>query len=544
MIPWPRLLLILTCLLLPLNAAATERENAVNAQIREILNDKTGPALGGETLMAPAAVRAFYQRRNHENAWLSGDLADQMLRAVQVSAAHGLAPEAYHGQSLELLQRLSSSAEAASGTWAAYDILLSDAFLALASHLAEGRVAPAHLHPEWPPVQPETDPLAALEQAVAQANVDPALHGLLPASPAYGKLKKSLAHLRLISAMGGWPTVPEGAILQAGTKGQAVLALRRRLLLSGDLSQHAPATPDFDETLTAALKKFQARHGRKEDGIVGPATLELLNRPIEKQIRRIIINMERWRWLPRDLDSPAILVNIADFSLSVTDGPQKPHTMRVIVGKPYRQTPPLASRIYYLVINPTWDVPGSIAALDILPQVRRDATYLQRLGFRILRGWETPPVEVDPAAVDWQNVDLDREGLRFRQEPGPANALGRIKFMFPNDYDVYMHDTPAQELFDAESRTFSSGCIRIDRPLELAAYLLQENGNWPQSAIEVAIAAGKTMKIRLPTPMPIRLLYMTAWVDEQGVLQLRPDVYGRDRALEEAFFQERGITPF
>jgi len=279
------------------------------------------------------------------------------------------------------------------------------------------------------------------------------------------------------------------------------------------------------------------RHGLDVDGVVGSATLDALNVPVEKRVRQLIVNMERWRWLPQDLGKRYILVNIADFELDVVENSQPLMTMRVIVGRDYRRTPVFSDNMTYLVLSPYWHVPTAIAVQDILPKIQQEPGYLAKQNIRVFRGWGAETREIDPRTVNWSHVTAANFSYRLRQEPGPMNALGRVKFMFPNKFNVYLHDTPAQELFAKPERTFSSGCIRIEKPIELAEYLLQSDAKWTREKILAVADKRIEQTVRLPEPMPIHLLYWTAWADEDRTVQFRADVYARDGKLYEALIE-------
>lgn len=350
-----------------------------------------------------------------------------------------------------------------------------------------------------------------------------------------GLLRAALADHWQLAEEGGFIRVPIGSSLRLGMRDERVEALRARLTQTGDVLSGQPAESElFDENLEAAVRHFQARHGLDDDGIVGRLTLAELNTAVEERIRQLMVNMERWRWLPHDPGERFIMVNIAGFNMVVVERGVPIMRQRVIVGRDYRQTPVFNCNMTYLVLNPSWEVPNSIAVRDILPEVRRDPDYLRRLGFRVLQGWGAEERELDLDTIDCDAVPADRFPYRFRQEPGPLNALGRVKFMFPNRYAVYLHDTPARDLFRRSDRAFSSGCIRVEHPLDLADLLLEGSARWTPQALREALATEEERTVTLPRSMPVHLVYMTAWVDSRGVLQFRSDVYDRDRGVAEA----------
>jgi murein L,D-transpeptidase YcbB/YkuD len=295
----------------------------------------------------------------------------------------------------------------------------------------------------------------------------------------------------------------------------------------------------FDAELESAVKRFQARHGLEPDGLVGGDTLAALNVPVRDRIRQIRVNLERRRWLPDDLGERHIMVNIAGFEMSVVDAGEIVMRQRVIVGRDYRQTPVFSGRMTYLVLNPSWEVPHSIASRDLLREVQADQRYIDRMGFDIFRGWGANQQRIDAAEVDWQALSPQRMPYRFRQRPGPLNALGQVKFMFPNKHAVYLHDTPSRELFNRAERAFSSGCIRVQEPLALADHLLAGSERWSPDALRQALDSRREMTVALPQAMPVHLQYLTAWGSD-GRLELRRDIYNRDAAVADALEAEHG----
>jgi murein L,D-transpeptidase YcbB/YkuD len=286
--------------------------------------------------------------------------------------------------------------------------------------------------------------------------------------------------------------------------------------------------------LADALRRFQSRHGLDPDAVVGRRTIAALNTPSPQRAQQIEVNLERLRWLPRDLGPRHLLVDIADFRLELIEDGAPTLAMRVIAGRQARRTPFLSGEITSILLNPAWTVPEKIAIEDKLPLILDDPSYLVDNGFKVFAPSGNEWREVDPADVDWTLLSGTRFPYQLRQAPGPLNALGQIKFQLPNRHDIYLHDTPSRELFARTERAFSSGCIRVERALDLAERLLAADPTWTRARIEATIAAGSTVSVRLPAPLPVYLLYRTAWVDRNGVLQLREDIYGRDSALLES----------
>jgi murein L,D-transpeptidase YcbB/YkuD len=323
--------------------------------------------------------------------------------------------------------------------------------------------------------------------------------------------------------------------LKGDSVSDRVVELRKRLAASRDLeADEAEGGSLFDAKLKQSVIAFQKRHGLKADGIVGSATLNALNIPLKERVRQIELNMERLRWILGNIEQRCIIVNIANFELDVIENGKSILSMRVVVGKPYWDTPVFTAKMTYLIINPSWTVPERIARKETLKTIKKDPHYLAKQNIKILRGWESREEEIDPETIDWSKVTAKKLTYRFRQEPGPLNPLGFLKFMFPNKFDVYLHDTPVKRLFSENIRAFSHGCTRIEKPLELAEYVLRDDPFWTRETLLAAIEEGTEQEVRIPYPLNVHFLYLTAWVDERGVLQLRDDIYGRDKRLDEA----------
>ena len=354
----------------------------------------------------------------------------------------------------------------------------------------------------------------------------PSARGELCLLPA---LENAISQYRHLAAQGGWPQIPAGPTLHEGDKDERIPILRERLVVSGDLTEPEDQGYLFDELLKEAVQRFQTRHGLTADGVVGLRTLTELNVPISERILQLTASLERCQPLPSLLERRHILVNIADFTLKLYEDGKLLLSMPVIVGKTYRQTPVFSSYISSLVLNPNWNVPHSIATKDLLPKIKKDPAYLRRLNLRVTRDW-TERTEIDPATINWAKLSQAHFPYRLRQDPGPANALGRVKFFLTNPYDVYLHDTPGQDLFLKDARTFSSGCIRLAKPLELAVHLLQGTPLDSMAALTAAIAEEKTQHLAIPSPIAVHIAYMTAWVERDGAIQFRPDVYKRNPA--------------
>jgi len=544
----PAILLLAVLSPFGLFAAHLQAPPTPDAQVQDLLRERLEPAgadgpisIGDEVIHASTALPAFYERRVYMPAWTASaggrPLRDAYLESLRAAGGDAVDPRHYHLERIEaLLRRLPGANRLVKPRLLAdLDLLLTDSFLILGAHLVSGRVDPETFDPEWVAVRKEVDLGAALEAALESGSFDDVLAGLLPREPGYARLKEALGRYRRIAAEGGFPPVPDEAAIRPGDTGPAVAALRRRLAVSGDLEAGSPGQPDLlDAGLERAVERFQSRHGLGADGVAGKKTLQAMNVPASARVRQIELNMERWKWLPRDLGDRYLIVNTPAYDLRAVEEDKTVLELAAVVGRPYRRTPVFSDTMRYMVLNPAWEVPHKLAVEDKLPILRKDPDWAAREGMHVYEGWGSDAKEIDPATVDWSKVTRQSFKYRLRQDPGPANALGRIKFMFPNKFNVYLHDTPARELFAKEERSFSSGCIRVEKPLDLAVYLMRGDPRWTREALEQALDKESEFEIRLPRPLPVHILYWTAWAEEDGRISFRNDVYGRDARLEEA----------
>ena len=506
---------------------------------------------------APVRTRALlirhYRQTGYTPGWVGPQgptpLVDSLRAVLRTADADGLRPADYHIEVIDSL-RHALDRQAAAGAvderaLGDLELLCTDAFLLFGSHLLGGRLDPEALVPSWTLDRRRSDLPDRLRHALDTGAIRATLHALRPPQPGYAALRRTLARHRALAARGGWPVLPDGPALAEGARDARVPLLRRRLQQAGDDPGPPPADAlRFDDALRQAVGRFQERHGLAADGVVGPATRAALNVPVEARLRQLLVNLERWRWLPQDLGDRHVIVNIADFWLRVVEQQTTILQMRVVVGTPYRQTPIFSDRISYLVFNPYWHVPRRIAVEDKLPAFQRNPALVSRLGFEVLPADGTTPV--DPATVAWDELSADRFPYRLRQTPGPLNALGRVKFMFPNRHTVYLHDTPSRSLFDRSARDFSSGCIRVEYPAELAEALLRANAGWSAERIRATMDGNAERVVGLGRPVPVHLLYWTAWV-EDGRPHFRADLYDRDAPVAAALAapapRQAGPTP-
>ncbi len=480
----------------------------------------------------------FYEGREFRPIWNDdyGPLPDveDFLEVIRTAYREGLNAQDYYLNEIEKALSDFYNSKPELGTQDAakladLDLMVTQAFFLYASHVLNGRIDHKNVYPEWVVSQKPVDPKAILSEAIDSGDLPKVLQDLAPYFPKYTKLRENLIRYHAILENGGWPYVPGGPTLLKGSRGKRVTLLKERLVASGDLASLEPEKQRiFDRHVEMAVRKFQKRHGLKDDGKVGRSTLKAMNVPLETRIRQIALNMDRLRWLSRDMGSDYIFVNVADFSLEVMEDEQPAISMRIIAGKDEQRSCILSAKMTYLELNPFWRVPDSIAAKEILPQVKKDSSYLAKKNMKVFKDWSDNAKEVDPMRINWSIVRANNLSYKFRQEPGPLNPLGTIKFMFPNECEIYLHDTTERHLFGMSRRDFSHGCIRVEKPIELATYLLRNKETWTQKKIVTEIRKGKRQVVMLPEPVDVYIFYGTAWVDRDGSLQFRDDIYHAD----------------
>ena len=370
-----------------------------------------------------------------------------------------------------------------------------------------------------------------LSDALSDALWDTLLYASQPQQLPYRELKKALERYETIELLGGWPQVSEGRNLKQGNRDPRVPILRKRLVICGDLGiEHLSLDETYDAFVADAMRRFQDRHGLNADGVMGPKTLAELNTSVQTRIGQIKLNMARWHNMPDRLGDRYMLVNIPGYTLKVVENHRVLHSIRTIVGKENRQTPVMSAKMTYLEINPYWNIPQKIAREDLLPKIHEDPQYLVRQKIQVFESWQNDATALDPMTIDWQLYSDAYFPFRLRQEPAGTNALGQIKFMFPNRHAVYIHDTPSKSLFKKVDRSFSSGCVRIERPLKLAEYLLA-NQHWNGKRLGKLLKERKRKVVMLKDPIEVHLVYLTAWADESGTVHFFKDIYGHDQRL-------------
>jgi len=488
---------------------------------RFVVRDRTGRRLW-------IATREFYQKRGFAPVWLDRgrphQRAAELIDALQRAGEDALDPVRYGATDVARLRddvARAGQARDEGRAAAALDARLTYLYLQFSSDLVNG-VTEAHSRLKR--AGDVFDPNASLDDALAHDRVAAEIEKLQQRDPEYRALRNALVTYRKIAANGGWPEIPAATRLKPGERSPLVSTLAKRLAITGDYTPSGGTSATdalYDDALQQAVKRFEERHGLEPDGIVGRTVVAELNVPADVRARQIALNMERRRWLPRDLGERYILVNIPEYRLEVYDHGSIPLSMRVVVGKKDSPTPSFSSDMNYVVLAPFWNVPEDIAERETVPSAIRDPAFLRRTNMEI--------VDKRGRAVEPDDVDLSDTGsYRFRQRPGSTNSLGFVKFMFPNPYNVYLHDTPADALFQRETRAFSHGCVRLEEPEKLAEYVLKDQPEWTADRLRAAMHASTQTHVTLHEKIPVYLVYLTARASADGRVFFFRDVYGRD----------------
>ena len=488
----------------------------------------------GQRVVLGSLVAQYYETQHFQPDWVDPSRLDLLLAAIGDLRWDGLNPEDYHLAGLQSFRGdLRNGRRLTPVEQADLEVLAMDAMMLATYHLYAGKVNPDTLSSEWNfasrPAVPNA--LEKLGAVVDSGHIREAFEAVRPQHPWYQRGRERLKEYRAIEAAGGWPRVPDGPTLKPGMTDARVVTLRQRLRITHDLVSDADAAADpaiFDAQVEQAVRHFQARHGLTADGAVGAGTRAALNVPVSARIDQIRINLERGRWVLHEMQGRFVLVDVAGFRVTYFENDQPQWTSKVIVGRPYRETPIFKSLITYVVFNPTWTIPPTILAKDKLPILKKDSGYLARNNIRVL---DSAGREVDPHSVNWSRYSAKNlPPYQFRQDPGEDNALGLVKIMFPNPHMVYLHDTPTKSLFDKDQRTFSSGCIRVEKAFELAERVLGDEEKWNPSTMAAVVASKKMQTVYLAKPVPVLLLYWTAEPTSDGQEMFRNDIYGRDAA--------------
>jgi L,D-transpeptidase YcbB len=528
-------ILVLSAVAGPTIAQAPTVDNVLRTLVEQV-REKPVVGVRGTRLIHPEVVARFFEARGFAPAWTlpapgSDPLKADIVKAIRTIELDGLTPEDYHLAAITAA--LDARSKTPSSTIAAeLQLLIADASAALVDHVRHGKVRPASLDRRWN-MDPRvgTPPLeVALDQIARSASVDAGIEALKPSHFIYQGLKQALARVRAMAASGGWPTVPAGAAIKPGGSDPRIAAIRKRLAATGELTAAMPVdSASYTPDLETAVKNFQAHHRLTDDGVIGRATIEAMNVTAAARETQLRVNLERARWVIGGLRDSFVLVNLPAFKAYVIRDRKNIWETRTQIGRAARKTPAFRADMKYVVLNPDWTVPPTILAQDVLAGMQKGENPIARKKLAILDG---DGRSVDPSTIDWQAATPGNFRYTLRQPPGADNALGRVKFIFPNEYSIFLHDTPSQELFAADLRTFSSGCIRVEKALDLAAVLLDGRrtrpGGWNAGRIAEAVASGQQQTVFFDEPLPVLIVYWTASIGAGGDLRFAKDVYGLD----------------
>ncbi|MCX5871170.1 MAG: L,D-transpeptidase family protein [Deltaproteobacteria bacterium] len=521
-----------------LNLALRDRLEQTSINFSDIQTDK-------EANKMQRWLAVIYTKTGLQPLWVTtdgpGKKAEILFSVLINSEADGLIPEQYHVNRITSLWNSTTPEELID-----LDTLLTLAFITYAHDAQEGRTHSRKSNPDLLVKDEDTSAfykLAFIKTALSAPDFNQFMDSLLPSHKFYRNLRAALPRYQVLATAGGWSPVAAGKSIHPGEQDSRIPAIGKRLQIEGFLQSATTDSPVYDKALEQAVIQFQLRHGLTSDGVIGKSTITAMNIPAEQKVRQIIINLERWREEAHDLGKKYVLVDIAGFTLKGIENDMVMLEMPVIVGTQLHETPVFSDLIQYIDLNPYWNIPPSIARNELLADLRKNPQYLNKEHIRLFSDRTSEAREINPLSIDWNQVSPNQMGqFVLRQDPGKWNALGAIKFVFPNHFNVYMHDTPAQAYFKRSNRAFSHGCIRLGNPLKLAEFLLggSEKG-WSSEQVNKLISTGKRTIIRLPTPLPVHITYQTVTSDQNGIISFYTDIYDRDQQLEDILFKLQHI---
>lgn len=483
-------------------------------------------------------AKEFYKEREMQLGWFKDNKlvpqATRLMDVIDKAEEDALNPNDYK---VKDFPKMISDLEASKKDTVLFhklqkelDIALSNTYFIWANDYYRGRVIPKkNENVEWDVKRNKIKLHKALATVLEFRESKYDYADFSPLHKDYSNLKVALANYRKIKTDGGWPAIPQGTY-KLGDSSTNVAVLRKRLL--------ADNGTNYDQALDQAVKKFQTSQGLNPDGKLGKETIRLLNIPVEERIKTIILNMERWRWIPKSFEENYLLVNIPEYTLHVFEKGEEKFNMRVIVGKTLNSTPIFSDKMEYVVLSPYWNVPMSIIQKELAPKLASNSNYLDHLDMEVVDYKGNP---VSPSSISWSSVNEDNFKYVVRRKPGPKNDLGDVKFIFPNENNVYLHDTPHDELFSQEKRGFSHGCVRLEKPIDLAVYLLRKIPGYDRNKIQSVIAQREEKTVNLKEKLPVYLLYMTAWADADGNVNFRDDIYNHDKVLAKEYFNSKSL---
>lgn len=482
---------------------------------------------GSLNLFQKDSVSAFYKKRNNAPAWDNPSLRASLIDTLRSAGAQGLYFEDYHGE--EIIERNKKIRELDNRGLSEFDILLTDAFLKFGDHLLNGKVDPGNIHKIWDTPKNKANKLQILEETINEKSLEVALNRLRPLHPMYNDLiASSKEYEKLKENYDRLEKIEKGGLIKSGMEDERLPKIRSRLKLLGHLKSNDTTSTKHTEEVQQAVKKFQEENGVQIDGIIGNNTIELLNKGYNTRYEQILVNLERWRWYPRDLGHHYFIINISNFWLHVVENEDTVSVHKTMVGVEGRRTPVFSDQIEYVVFNPTWTIPPTIRNEDVIPGMQNNKNYLANRNINI---FNQDGEQVDPSEIDWSGEE-PKEYI-YRQGPGPENPLGRVKIMYPNKYLIYLHDTPSQALFEQNVRAESSGCVRVENAVDLAKYLLSDQEHISPQDIDTFISRGNTKRVNIDQEVKVHHFYWTSW-RENGETRFTTDIYNYDGKTYEA----------
>ncbi|MGV3641384.1 MAG: L,D-transpeptidase family protein [Adhaeribacter sp.] len=492
-------------------------------------------------------IMRFYRDRNYRLGWFKGDelvpQANTFIEVVNKAYREGLDPNDYKikdfKQMFASFEKADKDDSASHKQKQEIDVALTSSFMHYASDFYRGIVNYKKLdNIEWSVRKNKIKLNKALETILKERDSRYPYYQFDPLHEEYNRLRTVLQQYRDIRKAGGWPRIEGVTKLKLGDSSSVVPLLRKRLLPQNRWNITGPQQHVYDQELADAVRDFQERHGMKPDGALGPNTLKQMNVSLDDRIDQIIINMERWRWIPKPkkLEEKHIFVNVPEYMLYARDKGKTVLSMKVIVGKTMNSTPIFSDKLEYIVFSPYWNVPNSIVVNEFKSKLINDPGWLERMDMELLSGYGKNAKPVSPYSVDWASIDEKNFKYLIRQRPGPENPLGDIKFIFPNEHEVYLHHTASESLFNQSQRGFSHGCVRVEEPVELAKFLLSDQPAWDEGRILEAMHAGTEKYQNMKAKVPVYIVYFTSWVDSEGRVHFRDDIYGHDKELEREYF--------
>jgi len=480
-------------------------------------------APGIENLNNSAEVSSFYEARDFEPVWNDRELREDLFRNIENIEDEGLFFEDYHGEKLQILFRSLNENSAEENNL--LEILLTDSYLRLAKDLATGKIKPTEVHEIWGTAINEIDATSLLKNAISKGNIQKSLDTLKPDHIVYYQLKSALEKFKKAGIEEKSPTkINTGKLIRPGDDSDRLASITKRLSELGFYKGAIDSTnTTYNEELQDVVKAFQLEHDLQVDALLGNTTISNLNLTRKDRYQQILVNLERWRWLPRDLGEHYIIVNIPDFQLSVVKNEDTIRTHKIMVGTEARKTPVFSDEIGYIIYNPTWTIPPTIKKNDVIPGAQKDIGYFQKKNIKI---FDNGGNAVDPASVNFNSSEA--RGYTYRQPAGPTNPLGIVKIIYPNEYLIYLHDTPSKSLFEKNARAQSSGCVRVQDALGLAKYLISDQERYDDEKIEDILKSGKTTQIPVKQKVQVHHFYWTAY-QKKDTIKFVDDIYNLDQ---------------